>query len=457
MKKIFTIVLFVLTFKTVFSQGQNAIDFDGIDDQVIVSNASSLINSGTGISMGMWVNPRNTFPSFPDFDCFGGFRNNFDADFYIIQISATDIEARFRNSAGINFDITYNGLLLNTWQHFAFTYDWVDIKLFHNGNEVGSQSANGTITNANENFYLGNGLYQGTEFLMNGQLDEVVLYNRALTANEISCMQHGDIDTASMGLTLYYNCNQGIAGGNNTGNSTLLGLTGQPTGTLTNFTLDGTNSNWVAGVPIFGAVNVNICNGEQYNYNGSIYSLPGTYIVNIPLAGGCDSLVTLTINLSTVDTALTVSNNLLTATNVATSYQWVRCDNNFASIIGATQESYNATASGDYAVIITDGACKDTSRCVTINVDGIFENDKSQNIMVWPVPAKEIINLSGIIGQENTILISDKIGRVINQIQINNRNNLYAIDISMLESGMYFINALDSKGNERRGRFIVQK
>ena len=60
-------------------QGQNALDFDGIDDFVIVPNASSLITTGTGISFGLWVYPRNVAPAFPNFDSFGGFRNNTDA------------------------------------------------------------------------------------------------------------------------------------------------------------------------------------------------------------------------------------------------------------------------------------------------------------------------------------------------------------------------------------------
>jgi hypothetical protein len=126
MKKHITfLTLFFLTIN--FSAySQNALDFDGIDDVVLVPNASSLVTSGTGISFGLWVYPRNTSPAFPNFDSFGGFRNNNDADFYIIQIGANTIEARFRNSIGINFDITYSGLILNAWQHFVFTYDGFD-------------------------------------------------------------------------------------------------------------------------------------------------------------------------------------------------------------------------------------------------------------------------------------------------------------------------------------------
>ena len=248
MKKIFTFLLSLFLLQGVFAQNQNALDFDGIDDQVIVPNGASLITSGSGISLGMWVYPRNSAPGFPNLDCFGGIRNNVDADFYMIQISASSIEARFRNSSGINFDIVYNGLLLNTWQHFVFTYDGTATKLFHNGVEVSSVSANGSINNSSETLYIGNGLYQGTEFTMDGKADEVVLFDRAVTQQEVNCFYRGSVDTTLSGLKLYYNCNQGIADGNNAGLTTLNGLSGQPAGTLANFALSGTGSNWVSGM-----------------------------------------------------------------------------------------------------------------------------------------------------------------------------------------------------------------
>ena len=65
------------------AQTQNALDFDGVDDQVIVSNAGSLVTGSTAYSMTLWVKPRNANPVFPDFDGFAGFRDDVGADFYI--------------------------------------------------------------------------------------------------------------------------------------------------------------------------------------------------------------------------------------------------------------------------------------------------------------------------------------------------------------------------------------
>ncbi len=286
MKKHITYLILFCSLFNFKSYSQNALDFDGIDDVVLVPNASSLINAGTGISFGLWVYPRNTAPAFPNFDSFGGFRNNTDADFYIIQIGANSLEARFRNSSSMNFDINFSGLILNTWQHLVFTYDGALIKLYHNGIEVGSLAANGNISNAFESLYIGDGYYAGGDYYLDGKVDEVVLFNRALTQPEIQCLTHGDVDTASTGLMLYYGFNQGTAGGNNSGVTSLNGLSGQASGTLSNFTLNGASSNWVQG-DIFAATEIaTICAGESYTYNGTSYSVPGTYSFYFPLNNG---------------------------------------------------------------------------------------------------------------------------------------------------------------------------
>lgn len=458
MKKQFTISLLVSFFLIHFSTiGQNALDFDGIDDVVIVPNASSLVTTGSGISFGLWVYPRNTSPSFPNFDSFGGFRNNSDADFYLIQIGATAIEARFRNSSGTNFDINYSGLILNAWQHLVFTYDGSTIKLYQNGIEVGSQAANGSLSNAFESLYIGDGFYFGGNYFLDGKVDEVVLFNRALTQPEIQCLTHGDIDTTASGLMLYYGFNQGAAGANNAGVDTLNGLTGQPAGTLNGFALDGTNSNWVGG-DIFAATEIaNVCAGESYTYNGNTYSTAGTYSFYFPLSNGCDSVSHFVLNVLTVDTSLTATNTILTANGIASAHQWVQCDNNYAAIAGATQSSYTVTADGDYAVIITNGNCIDTSRCVSVVVTGIKSSNESEKLTVWPVPAGNSITIKGLTGQNNNIIIYDEMGRLVKQVILSGNNDINMIDIEDLESGFYSLRTISQNGLMRLSKFAVVK
>jgi hypothetical protein len=439
MKKFYSFLLALFFFNGLIAQTQNALDFDGIDDQVIVPNGGALISSGTGISLGMWVYPRNAAPGFPNFDCFGGFRNNLDADFYMIQIGPNTVEARFRNSVGTNYDIIFSGLLLNTWQHFVFMYDGSQTKLFHNGIEVGSSIASGSITNASETFYVGNGLYQGTEFTMDGKADEIVLFDRMMTAQEINCLYRGSVDTTASGLKLFYNCNQGVADGNNAGLTNLPGLSTQPAGTLANFALSGTGSNWVSGMNFIGTASGSFCQGDVFEYANVEYGVPGNFLVTIPGSGGCDSTVSLTITENLVDTAVSRNNTLLSTSGTADFYQWVNCASNYTSIVGANQASFNVTVDGSYAVIIIEGTCVDTSRCIAMSVEGLLDRMLPEAIKVYPVPANDVLVVEANAGRLDRIEILDPTGRLVLRKE-ENAGQKISLDVSELPSGFYLVN-----------------
>ena len=65
------------------AQTQNALDFDGVDDEVIVPGGASLVAGATNMSLTCWVYPTNASPAYPNFDGIAGFRNDVDADFYL--------------------------------------------------------------------------------------------------------------------------------------------------------------------------------------------------------------------------------------------------------------------------------------------------------------------------------------------------------------------------------------
>ena len=122
-------------------------------DYVEIGNASSVIANKTAFSISGWVNPQSN----TNHGGFMGFRNNTDADFYLLQLQNTNnIEARFRNSSGLNYDIVaINALDFNQWQHLAFTYDGSYIRLYKNGILIGITAANGTITQTSQSLKLG--------------------------------------------------------------------------------------------------------------------------------------------------------------------------------------------------------------------------------------------------------------------------------------------------------------
>jgi hypothetical protein len=77
-------------------------------------------------------------------------------------------------------------LALTTWTHVATTYDGATLRIYVNGVQVASRPQTGGITVGDGPVTIGgNGAFAGGEFF-HGLIDEVKVYNRALSASEIS-------------------------------------------------------------------------------------------------------------------------------------------------------------------------------------------------------------------------------------------------------------------------------
>jgi hypothetical protein len=446
------VMLFALMIPSTSSaQNQNALSFDGIDDKVVVTSGSSLVAGSGQISLTCWVYPTNANPVFPDFDGFAGIRNDVNADFYMVQIAPfSTVEARFRNSAGTAFNIAYNGLQLNTWQHFAFTYDGLMTRLYKNGVEVDSTVATGVISNSAVNFTIGNVVYLTTDYLLAGKTDEVSLWSKALSAQEVNCIYNAPIHYPSSDLQLYYNFNQGIAGGNNAGQTTLTDHTGHINGNLLNFALTGATSNYVAGVINYTPVAATICQGQTYSFGTTILTASGTYTQTLTSTSGCDSAVVLTLTVTPVDTSVTKSGNTLTSNQAGATYQWLNCTTGTA-ISGATNQNYIVTANGSYAVIVTINGCTDTSNCHIVNTVGIYQNYISSQLSVSPNPASDKLYIKSNNLLQNVIVrITDAAGKEISIYTFSQLQN-QTIDIASLTAGFYLmeINTANGKAIKR--------
>ena len=63
------------------------------------------------------------------------------------------------------------------------------------------------------------------------------------------------------------------------------------------------------------------------------------------------------------DITITNSSPILSANQIGASYQWLDCDDNYAPIVGDTNQDFTATANGNFAVIVSGYGCTDTSDC----------------------------------------------------------------------------------------------
>lgn len=427
------------------AQTQNALDFDGVDDQVTVANAASFLMGNAAYSMTFWVKPENTGLGWPDFDGFAGFRNDVGADFYVTQVGANTVEARYRNGSGTPFDLTYTGVQLNTWQHMALVYDGSLLTLYYNGLPVGSVAATGVLGSVAGPFLIGNSFYTPiTNFWLDGQMDEVSLWHTALTAQQVECIAQSGIDVATPGLVLYYKMDQGTAGGNNTSITALTDLVGNANGTFSGMALTGNASNFVGGATVGTALAETICPGESYTFNGQVLTQAGTYTASYSTGGSCDSVVTLVLAIPTVNVNVVQSGGNLVSQATNAQYQWLDCGSAFAEIAGATGPSYDYSTSGSYAVEVTQNGCVDTSACITVSTIGIRE-EALADLKVRFDADQEALMLTGSAGlSTGRAELLDAQGRSIRVVHIQQDRTLIAT--AGIPNGIYTVSVIAREG-----------
>jgi surface protein len=190
--------------------------------------------------------------------------------------------------------------------------------------------------------------------------------------------------------------------------------------------------------PTFNTINENAC--SSYLFNGQTLTSSGQYFDTLVNANGCDSI--LSLNLVIIQTNANVFQAgayLFTNTSGAT-YQWISC-NPYQIISGATNQNYTATANGDYAVIVTENGCTDTSACVTVMGIGLNENNNDEVISIYPNPTKDKIHVN--IGSVNlepqtNIEIYNTLGQLLLTKDINPHTQT-ELDISHLAKGIYYL------------------
>lgn len=123
--------------------------------------------------------------------------------------------------------------------------------------------------------------------------------------------------------------------------------------------------------------------GNTYTANND----SATFIIAGGAANFCDSLVRLNLTINSVNSAVTQTDTMLSANEAGVSYQWIDCAGT-SPIIGETNQFYVPSANGDYAVIVTNNGCTDTSSCYTVTTVGLIETSFDNKLMVYPNPTE---------------------------------------------------------------------
>ncbi|MCC6186800.1 MAG: SBBP repeat-containing protein [Chitinophagaceae bacterium] len=192
--------------------------------------------------------------------------------------------------------------------------------------------------------------------------------------------------------------------------------------------------------------NLSIAACNSFTLGAYTYSESGSYKPIFIAKNSCDSIVALNLSITHTNDSVVKTGSTLTALATSVSYQWVRCPS-YAAIVGATSNTYTPSTTGNYAVIIKDGICTDTSACINTWGLGIpDENHSPQQIAISPNPSTGLCTIhTGIAAKDMQLMLYNNMGTLVLSQKTQSASS--TINIANLPSGVYFIKVFSDKQN----------
>jgi hypothetical protein len=158
-----------------------ALTFDGVSDWVTISDAASL-HLTTGMTLEAWVKPTTSLSGWRTI-LYKEHPAGLSWSLYASD-SAAPPAVYAATPSNPWSHITGSSLLtLNEWTHVAGTYDGTTLRLYVNGVLVRSGTVGGPMPVSNAVLRIGG--HSGSGQFFKGAIDEIRIYNRALTAAEV--------------------------------------------------------------------------------------------------------------------------------------------------------------------------------------------------------------------------------------------------------------------------------
>ena len=255
------------------------LNFDGVDDVInLGSGLTSYFTGKTRVTIQAWVRSE-TNTGLGTIVGNYNFPTNIDAMQMMLRRDNGNYAFWLDSGSGYTALSAAGSVIVNTWQQITGTWDGTTMKIYINGVLANSAVKTGIIPSKSTSFSIGSNIAEKFD----GDIDEVKLWNIALTASDVMNTMNCEAQTQPE-LVAYYKFNQGNDNAINTSTTSLTDSSGNSyTGTLTNFALAGSTSNWKSGSTITTGTTCTVLNNESFNENTnfSIYPNPTKNNVNI--------------------------------------------------------------------------------------------------------------------------------------------------------------------------------
>lgn len=259
-------------------QSGQALDFDGVNDIVTINDGGWNDFGTSDFTVEVWVRKQALTVGWSNVAAIGKWNTGGipGTNEWLISLSSngSDQKPGFTVEVGSTRYqvIATTSMAVNTWYHIAGVREGSTLKIYVNGVLENTLSfPGGSINNiVGRNIKLAR--LDGFSGHTNMRMDELRIWGFARTAAQIQENYDCEIPTTAANLLANYHFEQGVAGGSNAGVTSLDDSAGSGRhGTLSNFALSGTASNWITpGNPNNGTVCFPVHNITQNTYFYSI-------------------------------------------------------------------------------------------------------------------------------------------------------------------------------------------
>jgi len=309
----------------------NALAFDGVNDYVQINNPYNGFTNSITVDFWAKINMADCSINGLLGQSVSG-SDNMSTNVWIIEIiQAANSLYFYVNDNGTWRSVSTSGNFPTPgWHHWVATSNSTSTNLYLDGTLINTSAgiSSGIRSSPSSVIHIGKEVRYSSGRFIKGSFDEVRIWNIAKTQSEVQSTMYSELVGNESGLVAYYNFNQGIAGGDNSGITALNDLTSNGrNGTLTNFTKTGTTSNFVESYALVVAVPAAATNitgtGFTANWTAPAVGTVTSYLLDVSTSSTFGSFVT---GYAALDCGTSLSQAVSGLTAGSTYYYRVRAD-----------------------------------------------------------------------------------------------------------------------------------